>query len=151
MIPATPFSYRSDKSIPIFPDDKPIIVFDGHCVLCSGFARFVLRYDRLKTFRLLPAQSPLGTAVYKHYGLDPVDYQTNILLEAGQAYFKSEGSIRMFAHLGFPWNAALVLRIVPTSFRDRLYSVVARNRFRWFGRQEICFLSEPGHQDRFLG
>jgi predicted DCC family thiol-disulfide oxidoreductase YuxK len=151
MNPAMLYSYRSDAAVPPFPDDKPIIVFDGHCVLCSGFARFVLRFDRSKSFRLLPAQSPLGTTVYKHYGLDPIDYQTNILIENGRAYFKSDGSIRMFTRLGFPWNIALLLRLIPTRLRDRLYSIVARNRFRWFGRQEVCFLSDANHRDRFLG
>jgi predicted DCC family thiol-disulfide oxidoreductase YuxK len=144
------FSYKSDPSIKPFSDDKPIIIFDGHCALCSGFARFVLRADKQGNIRLLPAQTPLGSALYKHYGLDPVNYQTNVLIENGVAYFKSDGSIRMFQALGFPWNLSVVARVIPTFLRDKAYSLIARNRLNWFGRQEVCFLSTPAHKDRFL-
>ena len=145
-----PCSYRDDPAVPSFPDDKPIIIFDGHCVLCSAWARFVLKHDRRRLYRLLPAQTPLGTALYRHYGLDPLDYETNILLADGVAWFKSEGSIRMFTGLGFPWSLAVILRILPRGWRDALYSVVAKNRLNWFGRREVCMLGVPGGEDRFL-
>ena len=145
-----PYSYRDDPSVPAFPDDRPIIVFDGFCALCSGWARFVLRHDRRRLFRLLPAQTPLGHALYRHYGLDPEDYETNVLVEDGEAWFKSEGSIRMFERLGAPWSWAAVMRLLPLPVRDRLYELVARNRLRWFGRRDVCMLGEPGHDDRFL-
>ena len=80
-----PYSYRDDPAVPSFPDDKPIIVFDGYCALCSGWAAFVLRHDPDSRFRLLSAQSPLGHALYVHYGLDPEDYETNILIANGHA------------------------------------------------------------------
>lgn len=145
-----PYSYRKDDRVPSFPDDRAIIVFDGHCVLCSGFARFVLRHDKTARFRLLPAQTPLGDALYRHYGLDPAGYQTNILVEDGRAWFKSEGSIRMFEGLGWPWTLATAFRILPSPWRDAIYSLVARNRLKWFGRSDVCFLVEPGMTDRFL-
>jgi len=145
-----PYSYRHDPAVPAFPDDRPIIVFDGHCALCSGWARFVLRHDRSGRFRLLPAQTPLGRALYVHYGLDPVDYETNLLIDGGRLYVKSEGSIRMFEGLGAPWSWVRVLRLLPLALRDRLYGAAARNRLKWFGRREICMLAEPGHEDRFL-
>ncbi len=145
-----PFSYRADPSVPAFPDDRPIIVFDGHCALCSAWARFVLRNDRKGRYRLLPAQTALGAAVYVHYGLDPVDYETNLLIENGRLYVKSEGTIRMFEGLGLPWSLLAVGRALPLSWRDALYGVMARNRIKWFGRREVCFLGETGWQDRFL-
>ena len=91
----TPFSYRADPAVPHFPGDRPIIVFDGKCVLCSGFAQFVIRRDRDAKFRLLAAQSPLGDALYRHFDLDPVNYETYILLQDGVAYFRSEAAIRI--------------------------------------------------------
>jgi predicted DCC family thiol-disulfide oxidoreductase YuxK len=148
--PREAFSYREDSSVPDFPDDRPIIIFDGHCVLCSRFARFVLRHDRRAVFRLMAAQTPLGQAIYRHYRLDPFNYESNVLLEEGRAWFKSAGTIRMFAHLGLPWSLVRVLRWVPRGMLDRLYDVIARNRLRWFGSQSICFLSDPKHKDRFL-
>jgi predicted DCC family thiol-disulfide oxidoreductase YuxK len=144
------FSYRHDPRVPKFPDDRPIIVFDGHCVLCSGWANFVLHHDRSGKFRLLAAQSPLGRSLYIHWGLDPDDYQTNILLADGIAWFKSEGSIRMAESLGFPWSLAAMFRVLPLSARDWLYGLVARNRFHLFGRREICYLPPVEFRDRFL-
>ena len=144
------YSYRQDAAVPRFADDRPIIIFDGHCALCSGWARFVLRHDRRGRYRLLPAQTALGRALYVHYGLDPEDYETNILLADGVAWFKSEGSIRMAEGLGLPWSAARVFRVLPLKLRDRLYQSVARNRLRLFGRRGVCYLGEPGLEDRFL-
>jgi predicted DCC family thiol-disulfide oxidoreductase YuxK len=144
------YSYRSDPTVPAFPDDRPVIIFDGMCVLCSAFAQFVLRTDRKRRYRLLAAQSPLGAALYNHFGLDPVDYETNILLEDGQVWLKSEGSIRMFEGLGFPWSLMAIGRLIPRTARDRLYGVIARNRLRWFGARSQCYLPDPGQADRFL-
>ncbi len=147
---ATGATYRGDAKVPKFPDDAPIVVFDGHCVLCSRFARFILRHDHRRKYRLLPAQTPLGDALYRHYGLDPENYQTNILLENGTAWFRSESSLRIIAGFGFPWTLVNLFRVLPLSLRDRLYEWVARNRFNFFGRQDVCMLGVTGHEDRFL-
>jgi predicted DCC family thiol-disulfide oxidoreductase YuxK len=145
------FSYRADAAVPAFPDDRPILIFDGHCVLCSGFARFILRTDRQGRFRLMAAQSPIGVALYRHFGLDPTDYETNILIENGRAWFKSEGSIRIFERLGWPWSLVSVARVFPRGLRDWLYDIVARNRLRWFGVRPTCYVPAPSQADRFIG
>ncbi len=147
----TPYSYREDPEVPAFPDDRPIVLFDGVCVMCSAWARFLLRHDRRELFRLLPAQTPLGQALYRHYGLDATRFETNILLEDGMAWLKSESSIRMAERLGPPWSFLRALRLLPLSWRDGLYEIVARNRFRWFGRRDVCHRPEPGQEARFLG
>jgi predicted DCC family thiol-disulfide oxidoreductase YuxK len=144
------FSYLQDAAVPPFADDKPIIVFDGFCVLCSGWANFVLRHDRRKTFRLLAAQSQLGQALYAHYGLGGDDYESNLLLKDGKVFIKSQGSILMACGLGWPWRVAALLRIVPLSWRDRLYDWVASNRLRWFGSRDACYLPDPEDADRFI-
>ena len=144
------YSYRRDPAVPAFPDAHPVIVFDGHCGFCSAWARFVLRFDRAATFRLLPAQSELGRALYVHYGFDANDFETNILLENGVASFKAEASIRMFESLGPPWSAARALRLIPRSLLDRAYDVVARNRQRIWGRRAVCFPPTAATRERFL-
>jgi len=144
------FSYRSDPAVPSFPDDRPILIFDGNCVLCSSFVQFILRTDRKRRFRLLAAQTPLGAALYQHLGLNPTDYETNILLEDSRAWLKSEGSLRIFAGLGLPWSLMSVGRLLPRPVRDRLYDIVARNRLRWFGRRQTCYLPEATQADRFI-
>jgi predicted DCC family thiol-disulfide oxidoreductase YuxK len=145
-----PYSYRVDPAVPEFPDDRPVIVFDGYCALCSGWAQFVLRHDPLGKYRLLPAQSPLGRALYIHYGLEPSDYETNILIADGVAWFKSEACIRMAEGLGFPWSLAAFLRILPIAVRDWLYAVLARNRLRLLGKRATCYLPDGRYANRFL-
>ena len=95
-----PYEYRADPAVPGFADERFVIVFDGKCVLCSSFAQFILRKDRHARFRLLAAQSELGSALYRHLGLDPVSYETYVLLQDGKAYFRSEASIRIVDGLG---------------------------------------------------
>ena len=143
-------SYRSDPAVLDFPDDQPLFVFDGDCVLCSASARFVLRRDRSKRVRLAPAQSPLGLALYRHYGLDPATFETNILLVDGVAWFKSDAAIRIAQLLGLPWSLASLAALAPRSLRNGLYDMLARNRFRLFGRRRVCYLAEPGFEGRFL-
>jgi predicted DCC family thiol-disulfide oxidoreductase YuxK len=145
-----PYSYRSDPSVPKFPDEHPIVIFDGICVLCSGSAKFILRHDTQQRFRLLTAQSALGRALYVHYGLDPQDYETMILIADGVAYFKSEAGIRIAECLGLPWSLAAAFRILPHRLRDRLYGGIARNRYRIFGKREHCYLASEADRARFL-
>jgi predicted DCC family thiol-disulfide oxidoreductase YuxK len=147
---SSPYSYVRDPSVPAFADDRPIIIFDGYCALCSGLVSFVLRHDSAATFRLLPAQTALGAALYRHYGLDSVNYETSVLVEGGRVYFKSESAIRMLERLGAPWSAVRILRLTPRAMRDWLYEIVARNRIRWFGRRDACLISAPRYEDRFL-
>jgi predicted DCC family thiol-disulfide oxidoreductase YuxK len=147
---STPYDYRNDPEVPQFDDRNPIIIFDGMCVLCSSFAQFVLRTDRRGYFKLMAAQSPLGTALYRHFVLNPVDYETYILLENGCAYFRSEAAIRIFAGLGMPWRVAITAKVVPPAIRDRLYDFVARRRLRWFGARDTCYVPAPSQADRFI-
>jgi len=145
------FSYREDPSVPAFDDSRPVIIFDGHCVFCSGWARFVLRHDRAKRYRLIIAQTDLGTELYRHYGLDTRDYETNMLIADGRAYIKSDATLRMLSGLGLPWSLAAVSRIIPLRLRDMLYGFIARNRFRIAGRRESCYLPTPEERSRFIG
>lgn len=150
MIRQVVYGYRDDPAVPAFPDDGPVIIFDGECIFCSGWVGFVLRHDHKGRYRFITAQSALGEALYRHYGLDGRDYETNILIEDGLAYFKSEGSLRMAAGLGLPWSLAAVLRIVPRFLRDPLYELVARNRYRIAGRRTACFVPTAEHRARFI-
>lgn len=144
------YSYRADPAVPPFADDKPIILFDGVCVLCSGWVKFVLRHDPVGRYRLLAAQSPLGQALLVHYGIDTVDFESAILLRQGVAWFKSETALRTLVGLGFPWKLAALARLLPLRLRDWLYRHVARNRYTWFGRRDSCFLPREEYRARFL-
>lgn len=147
---AQPYGYRADPAVPALPDDRPIIVYDGHCALCTGWIRFVIRHDRAGRYRLLAAQSPLGQALYRHYGLDAQAFETNILIEDGLPRFKLVGSARMARGLGFPWSLAALFALLPQHLGERLYDRVARNRFRLFGRHAVCHRPDPAEAWRFL-
>lgn len=142
--------YRQDPAVPAFPDDRPLIVFDGYCGLCSRMVQFVLRYDKQALFRFVPAQSRLGMALYRHFGLDAVNYDTFILLRDGDAYFASDAAIEIGRGLGLPWSLAGALAIVPRRWRDGVYRFVAENRMRLFGRSPSCYLPDTATRDRFL-
>ena len=144
------YSYRSDAAVPAFADDKPVIAFDGECIFCSGWVRFLLRHDRRAQYRYLTAQSPLGQALYRHYGLDASSFESNILIEDGVARFKSDGSMRTLARLGLPWSLVNVCRILPAALRDPLYDLVARNRYRIAGRRQSCMVPTPEERGRFI-
>ena len=130
--------------------EPPVIVFDAVCLLCSANARFILRHDRRRRFRLASMQSEAGAALYRRFGIDPADPETMILVEGGRARRDSDAVLAIWSGLGWPWRAAAVARIVPAALRDPVYRWVARNRYRWFGRLESCWLPGPERADRFL-
>lgn len=144
------FSYRGDPLVPPFGDDRPVLFFDGVCVLCSGFAQFVMRHDPHQRLCLCAAQSPTGQAIYRHYGLDPAVFETNLLLSRGMPYFKSEAFIETMSILGGGLAAARLLRLCPRAVRDLFYDPIARHRYQWFGERGTCFVPEPGDRGRFL-
>jgi predicted DCC family thiol-disulfide oxidoreductase YuxK len=147
---SAPYSYRSDSTVPAFADDAAVLFFDGVCVLCSRFACHVLRHDTNHRIRLCAAQSALGQATYKHYGLDPVVFTTNILLSKGVPFFKSEAFIETMSLIGGLSSTARLLRLRPQGLRDMLYDPIARNRYAWFGERNVCYMPTPDERDRVL-
>jgi predicted DCC family thiol-disulfide oxidoreductase YuxK len=145
-----PYSYRADPTVPAFPDDKALVVFDGVCVLCSGFAKFILKRDEGFAFRLTTAQSPLGQALYRHYGLDPDTFESNLVLADGRAHAKLDTVAVVGRLLGGPWRLLGVVRLLPRALGDWLYDRVALNRYRLFGRTESCMMPPPQWRDRFI-
>jgi predicted DCC family thiol-disulfide oxidoreductase YuxK len=143
-------SYRMDPSVPDFPDGDAILFFDGVCVLCSGFVQFILHRDTRKRLRFCAAQSPLGQAIYRHYGLETRKFETNILLSGGTAFFKSDAFIESMSILGGWCRLAVVMRLCPGFIRDRVYDPIARNRYAWFGERSECFVPRREQADRFL-
>ncbi len=145
-----PYSYRDDPVVPPFADDKPLIVFDGVCVLCSSSAQFVMRHDPAGQFRLTAAQSPLGQGLYRHYGLDPTTFDTILLIEDGRLFQRSDAALRVAKRLRWPWAAASLLALAPRAARDSVYDLVARSRYRIFGQREACFVPTREQAGRFV-
>jgi predicted DCC family thiol-disulfide oxidoreductase YuxK len=133
------------------PAGGPVILFDGVCNLCAGFVRFVIERDAGSIFRFVPAQSGLGAAILRDLGMSTDDYESNILIEDGRAWFKSEAYFRITARLRQPWKLMRLARICPKPVRDWLNDCIAANRYAWFGRRETCLVPGPEIAARFLG
>ena len=135
--------------------DGPIILYDGVCGLCNRLNRFVLARDRAGRFRFAALQSALAGEILARHGRDPRDLDTLYLVLAHgrpeeRLLRKSDAALWILRALGGPWRAAGALRVVPRRLRDLGYDLVARTRYRLFGRYDSCPLPEPRHRARFL-
>lgn len=130
--------------------DGDVIVFDGECVLCSGFFRFVVRHDREEQFRFLIAQSEKGEALYETLGLKSDDYETNLVFTGGRLHRELGAFAAVMSRLGWPWRVLAAARFVPEPLAGWVYGVIARNRYRVFGRRDACMVPDPSLRARFL-
>jgi len=127
-----------------------LIVFDGACVLCNGFARFVARYDRLGVFYFTTAQGPLGQALYAALGLPANDFTTNLVIVDGKPHCKMASFSAAMRALGWPWRVLAMVDWLPHRVADWFYDRIAGNRYTLFGRRAQCALPCAGLKDRLL-
>lgn len=127
-----------------------VIVFDGVCALCSRWVRFLLRFDRAGRYRFAAMQGAHGRQLLAAHGLDPDDPMSFLLLDGGRAWTDSDAIVQVLRGLGGPWRLLAAIRVLPRAWRDVAYRALARNRYRWFGRHDACFLPTPEQAWRFL-
>ncbi len=132
----------------IWPDDD-VILFDGVCIFCSRWVRFVAARDTSARFRFTAIQSPYGTRLAQALGIDADDPDTNAVVHGGVAYFKSDGALTVLSCLP-GWSWVRVLLLVPRFIRDAVYNVVARNRYRIFGKYDECMVPDAGLRARVI-
>lgn len=128
----------------------PVIVFDGVCNLCHASVQFVLRHDRRERFRFAASQTDAGRQLLGRHGIDPDQVSTVYLIEGGRVSSKSTAALRIARGLGFPWSLASIFNVVPRVLRDWVYDLIARNRYRLFGRAEGCRLPTERERGRFV-
>lgn len=145
-----PYSYRADPSVPAFDDRRAITVMDGECVLCSFGARLIARFDAANEFRICRTQSSLGRALLLHYGLAPDDPESWLLLVDGRAYSSLDAMIRAGRRVGGVGLVLQPLRLLPQVVQDWLYRRLARNRYRLFGRTDMCSIPDPALRARLI-
>jgi predicted DCC family thiol-disulfide oxidoreductase YuxK len=131
-----------------WPDDD-VILYDGVCVFCSRWVRFVAARDTGRRFRFTAIQSPYGTRLAQAFGIDPDDPDTNAVVHGGVAHFKSDAALTVLGALP-SWRWTRVLRLVPKPLRDAVYSLVARNRYRIFGKYDECFAPDDDMRTRVM-
>lgn len=132
----------------IFP--QPLILFDGVCNLCNNSVQFVIKHDTKQQFRFASIQSDLGQKVLQQYGLSTTKINTVVLLNNNQIYTHSTAALHIAQQLGGLWQLASLALYIPKPLRDAVYTFVAQNRYRWFGKQESCWLPTPELKNRFL-
>jgi predicted DCC family thiol-disulfide oxidoreductase YuxK len=130
--------------------EPAIILFDGVCNLCAGVVRFVAPRDPAGRFRFAPLQSPVGRSLLERHGLPPDAVDTFVVIDGSRCLTQSDAVLALFTRLGAPWSWLGWLRVVPSGVRNRIYAVVVRNRYRWFGRKESCMVPSPELRARFL-
>ena len=131
-------------------DPGPIVLFDGVCNLCQASVRFILAHDRDAVFRFAALDSDIGRDLAADGLLENRSADSVILVEGGAPYVRSEAILRIAARLGLPWRGLAGLRILPLPLRDGAYDLLARNRYRWFGRTDTCPAPDRDFRDRFL-
>ncbi len=127
-----------------------LIVFDGECVLCSGFYRFMLKHDHAQHFAFATAQSPIGQQLYQALDLPTKNFETNLVITNGTIYQRLDAFAAAMRTLGGIWHLPALLRILPLWLKDFAYHRIARNRYRIFGRHDTCMLPTLAHRARFV-
>jgi predicted DCC family thiol-disulfide oxidoreductase YuxK len=129
----------------------PVLLFDGVCNLCSGTVQFVIERDSSAKVSFASLQSDFATEV-KHTHSIPTGYLDSIiLLEGDRISYKSTAALRLTKYLDGLWPLLRILLIIPNPVRNLIYDVVARNRYKWFGKKESCWVPTPELRARFKG
>ena len=132
-------------------DDHPVVLFDGVCNFCNGAVQFIIRHDPQAVFRFAAYQSSAGNELALRHGIDPVALETFAIVVNDQAFVRSDAAIATAAQMSGVWRLAVVFKLVPRVLRDAVYGVIAKNRYRWFGRRESCMVPDADVRRRFLG
>ena len=128
----------------------PILLFDGVCNFCNGAINFVIAHDPEARFRFASLQSNAGRELLREHGLGELPVSTMVLIDDGKAHLDSDGVLRTAQRLGGPFALLVPFLLVPRPLRDFAYRTFARNRYRLFGRSEVCLVPTPEVRARFL-
>ncbi|MCJ8160972.1 thiol-disulfide oxidoreductase DCC family protein [Acinetobacter zhairhuonensis] len=127
-----------------------IILFDAVCVICNGWARFLIKHDPQAQFKLASAQSPLGEQILNYYGMSTTHYTTMIVIINGQLFTESTALLKVLSRLGLPFSLMQTGYMMPRALRDFLYRSVALNRYKIFGKTDYCLIPSKENKHHFL-
>ena len=126
-----------------------IVLFDGECHFCDLSVQFIINHDPKELFYFASLKSDVGKKYLTKHQL-PADIDSIVLIENEKAYVKSTAALRICRHLRGAWKVLFVFRFVPISVRDIAYDLIAKNRYKWFGKSDSCKLPPPSIRKRFL-
>jgi predicted DCC family thiol-disulfide oxidoreductase YuxK len=132
-----------------------LLLYDGVCGLCSRVLQFVLEHDRRGVFSFAPLQGEIGRSMVSRWGGDP-DQLTTFYVCAGyrttspRVLARSDAALFIAGEIGWPWKAFVAARVLPKMLRDAAYDLVAKTRYRVFGRLDQCLVPRPEVRSRFV-
>lgn len=133
------------------PENKKIILFDGVCNLCNSSVQFVIQHDTKDVFRFVAIQSELGQEILKYIGINPINIDSIVLYEPSIAYhYKSDAALEIAKNIGGLFHLGTVFKIIPAGIRNRLYDYIAKNRYKWYGKNENCMIPSKEIKVKFL-
>ena len=131
--------------------DKKIILFDGVCNLCNGFVQFVIKHDKADIFRYASLQSDIGQRLTEERKIDTKTIDSVILIAPGIAYYvKSDAALQIGKHLKGYRTISSVVNLIPKGLRNIVYDIIARNRYKWYGKKDQCMIPTPELKAKFL-
>ena len=130
--------------------NEHIVLFDGVCVFCNKSVNFIIRHDRRDLFRFAPLQSEIGKTLVAQYGLDPACLDSVVLIENGRAYVKTSAALHICRNLDRMWPLMFGFIIMPAFIRDVAYDIIAKYRYRWWGKLDACTVPTLEVRRKFL-
>ena len=137
------------------PTSTTVVLYDGVCGLCNRLVQFLLKRDPHDRFRFASLQSDFSTELLKRRGIDSLDLDTvHVVVDYGKPSEKvlsrSDAIIHAMTQLGGVWSIFSVSKILPAAFRDAVYKLVATNRYRFFGKYDVCVMPEERFKHKFF-
>ena len=132
------------------PSTHPILLFDGHCTLCTHSVQFVLNHEKNKNIQFASLQSSIGKKLLQQHAINPNKVDSLVLIINEKVYIKSSGALQLTKYLKGLYPLLFVFIIVPAFIRNAVYDYVARNRYKWFGKSDNCMMPTPELKNRFL-
>ena len=129
---------------------SPVILFDGVCNLCNSSVQFIIMKDKKNHFNFASLQGQAGQLLLQKFSLPLAHYNSFVLVEGDQAFTQSTAALRVFKKLGIPWSLTYGWIIIPRFIRDTVYRLIAKNRYKWFGKKEYCMIPSAELRARFL-
>lgn len=131
-------------------ENFPILLFDGVCNFCDGTVNFIIDRDPKKNIRFAALQSNSGQKLLQKFSLDTQHFDSVILVHGERFHKKTSAILRVVRWMKFPWNTLCIFIIIPSPIRNFFYDIVAKNRYKWFGKLEYCRVPTADIKERFL-
>ncbi|MFT7612690.1 MAG: putative DCC family thiol-disulfide oxidoreductase YuxK [Parvicellaceae bacterium] len=131
-------------------DNSPILLYDGVCNLCNRSVQRVIKYERQPNIKFAALQSDFGHELLKSYDKNPLDLNSLVLVQNGKVYQKSRAVFKVAAQMKLPFPFIYFFWLIPFFIRDWMYTLVANRRYRWYGKQDECWIPTDELKSRFI-